>query len=286
MADCLQKRIPVSQPTYCIDAGTGDVIDGTVMYNWMHVRAIGPNCLKDTSLSGTTRVLGPIDVCDPPIEMLNPQPFLQDLVNPDKQLLNINPPDCICINNGQNQSNSPGIDLVMPTSALNISEMAGSSSSGVPNADWLLAAEFIFDVDTSILDPLPFGNVIPAPPATGTAYSISWSVDPMINRYYQSANAAQIEVDAVYVDVGNMIASGTPGQGLPTDYSAAGECYAVSVQSSTAFFDSASGLLTMNVLLYDPSDVVSTGNVNFIRLSCAYHIIMNVDCSIQPPPPP
>jgi len=54
MADCLQKRIPVSQPTYCIDEDTGEIIDGTVMYNWMHVRAVGPNCLKDTTLCGET----------------------------------------------------------------------------------------------------------------------------------------------------------------------------------------------------------------------------------------
>jgi hypothetical protein len=53
MTDCLNKNITVNQPTYCED---GD--PSTVMYNWMHVRAVGPNCLKDTRLCGTTIIDG------------------------------------------------------------------------------------------------------------------------------------------------------------------------------------------------------------------------------------
>lgn len=58
MSDCLQKRIGISQPTYCLDE-TGEPIESTVMYNWMHVRAVGPNCLKDTTLCGTTNIHHP-----------------------------------------------------------------------------------------------------------------------------------------------------------------------------------------------------------------------------------
>jgi len=70
MADCLQKRIPISQPTYCIDPDTGEAVDGTVMYNWMHVRAVGPNCLKDTTLCGETRALGPVFGSPPTLQIL------------------------------------------------------------------------------------------------------------------------------------------------------------------------------------------------------------------------
>lgn len=58
MADCLQKRIGVSQPTYCLDE-EGNVIESTVMYNWMHIRSVGPNCLKDTTLCGDTIIHNP-----------------------------------------------------------------------------------------------------------------------------------------------------------------------------------------------------------------------------------
>jgi len=58
MSDCLQKRIPISQPTYCLDEDD-KIIPETVMYNWMHVRSVGPNCLKDTTLCGLTDIHHP-----------------------------------------------------------------------------------------------------------------------------------------------------------------------------------------------------------------------------------
>jgi len=58
MSDALRKDIPISQPTYCTD-DQGDIIPGTIMYNWMHIRAVGPNCLKDTTLCGVTDIHKP-----------------------------------------------------------------------------------------------------------------------------------------------------------------------------------------------------------------------------------
>lgn len=84
MADCLQKRIPVSQPTYCIDEATGEAIDGTIMYNWMHIRSVGPNCLKDTTLCGDTIVHGALLGAPPTMQIL-----LGDLANgTQKQVAN------------------------------------------------------------------------------------------------------------------------------------------------------------------------------------------------------
>jgi len=51
MSDALRKDIPISQPTYCKDSQE-NIIPGTVMYNWMHLRAVGPNCLKDNKFCG------------------------------------------------------------------------------------------------------------------------------------------------------------------------------------------------------------------------------------------
>lgn len=56
MADCLQKRLAVSQPTYCLDE-TGEPKEGTVMYNWMHIRSSGPNCMKDNKFCGENEFL-------------------------------------------------------------------------------------------------------------------------------------------------------------------------------------------------------------------------------------
>lgn len=283
MATELKRNVDVQEPVFCLD-DQQQSIEGTAMYEWMSVRAAGPNIMKDTTLCGTTTILGPVDVCQPPMEMLNPQPFLQDIANPQYQILNIDPPNSMCIFNGQNQSNTPGVDLIMPVSSLNIAETAGTSASGSPNANWVLAAEFVFDVDCSVLTPLPYTDIPPVAPAAGEAYRVAWTVNPYINRYYQAQNAFQVESDAVYVDILNMLPSGTPAPGQFTDYTAPGECYAVSVTDASALFDSNTGELNCQVLLYDPSSVVSSGNVNYLRLSCGFTMIMNVNCSIPAPP--
>jgi len=61
MSDCLQKRIPVSQPTYCLNE-LGEVKEGTVMHNWMHVRSVGPNCMKDNKFCGENEFLDDVVV--------------------------------------------------------------------------------------------------------------------------------------------------------------------------------------------------------------------------------
>jgi len=67
MSDALRKDIPISQPTYCVDKDTGQIIDGSIMYDWMHVRAAGPNCLRNTKLCGTTEQVGGALIGVPPI---------------------------------------------------------------------------------------------------------------------------------------------------------------------------------------------------------------------------
>jgi len=57
MSDALRNTIPVSQPEYCTytDPVTDEPVTVSV-YNWMGVRAAGPNVLKDTVLCGTTHI--------------------------------------------------------------------------------------------------------------------------------------------------------------------------------------------------------------------------------------
>ena len=58
MSSVLDKNVPVSQPVYCRDTGSGEIDFDTPMYSWMAVRASGPNILKDTTLCGDTLTLG------------------------------------------------------------------------------------------------------------------------------------------------------------------------------------------------------------------------------------
>jgi len=61
MSDALRKDIPISQPTYCKN-DVGEVISGTVMYDWMHLRAVGPNCLKDNKFCGENTFLDDVNI--------------------------------------------------------------------------------------------------------------------------------------------------------------------------------------------------------------------------------
>ena len=69
MSDALNVNVPVSNAVYCdVDPVSGQIDPATIMYSWMHVRANGPNCLKDTILCGDTQISGCIDHCQPPID--------------------------------------------------------------------------------------------------------------------------------------------------------------------------------------------------------------------------
>lgn len=65
MTDCLQKNINVGQPDTCsyTDPQTGETVN-VDLYEWMSIRAAGPNYLKDTTLCGTTHIEG--IAIDPP----------------------------------------------------------------------------------------------------------------------------------------------------------------------------------------------------------------------------
>ena len=60
MSDALNKNVPVYPAIYCEDEG-GQPDSTTAMYPWCHIRAVGPNVLKDTTLCGTTKIIDQID---------------------------------------------------------------------------------------------------------------------------------------------------------------------------------------------------------------------------------
>lgn len=64
MADCLKRNVDVQEPVYCLDDQEA-VVPGTAMYEWMSVRAYGPNVLHDTTLCGTTTIEAPFCPPDP-----------------------------------------------------------------------------------------------------------------------------------------------------------------------------------------------------------------------------
>lgn len=60
MSDALNKNVPVYPAIYCEDE-SGQPDSTTAMYPWCHIRAAGPNVLKDTTLCGTTKIIDQID---------------------------------------------------------------------------------------------------------------------------------------------------------------------------------------------------------------------------------
>lgn len=91
MSDCLRRNISVQQPTYCVDSATGTVAPGTAMYEWMAIRAAGPNVLKDTTLCGDTKQLGFVNTNDQ--EGTQPQINSENYtITTPKLIWNFNPP--------------------------------------------------------------------------------------------------------------------------------------------------------------------------------------------------
>jgi hypothetical protein len=74
MTDCLNVNIQVQQPAFCEDENGNPI----PVYNWMSVRAYGPNVLHDTLLCGNTRITGPMDGLVPASKVMSV--YLQGLI--------------------------------------------------------------------------------------------------------------------------------------------------------------------------------------------------------------
>lgn len=61
MSDALNKNVPVYPAIYCEDE-QGNPDSTTAMYPWCHIRAAGPNVLKDTTFCGENKFSGDVQV--------------------------------------------------------------------------------------------------------------------------------------------------------------------------------------------------------------------------------